>query len=127
MIPEEHETHIIQASLSFISAVTEAYGADEGMKLWENINHNLDPDIKGKVFFAMLTGEYRNTIKLTGTYDSRDLVRAIKCVRTYTGLGLKEAKDLVVRLDQGIAQTIEVDPKVRHEAIVELRNSGLYL
>ena len=127
MIPKDHETHIVQASLSFIGAVTEAYGADEGMKLWEAINANLDPDIKGKVFFAMIKGDYRNTIKLTGTYDSRDLVRAIKCIRTYTGLGLKEAKDLVIRLDNGVAQVIEVDPMVRSEAIVQLRNSGMCL
>ena len=127
MIPKEHETHIVQASLSFIGAVTEAYGADEGLKLWDAINQTLDPDIKGKVFFAMIKGDYRNTIKLTGTYDSRDLVRAIKCIRTYTGLGLKEAKDLVLRLDSGVAQVIEVDPMVRSEAIVQLRNSGMYL
>ena len=127
MIPKEHETQIVQAGLGFIRAVTEAYGNEEGIKVWDSINQHLDPDIKGKVFFAMVTGHYNDVIKLTGTYDYRDKVKLIKCIRSWTGVGLKEAKDIADALDNRQPQFIKVDPKYRNAAMSELREAGAWM
>jgi hypothetical protein len=127
MIPKEHETYLIQSALSFVRALSEAYGPDEGLKLWENMNANLDPDIKGKVFFAMISGEYDNVIKMTGVSTGYEKVRAIKCIRSYTGLGLKESKDICDWLEKGTYKSIEVPPMERSKAMSELRQCGVWL
>jgi hypothetical protein len=127
MIPKEHETYLIQSALGFVRALSEAYGPDEGLKLWENMNANLDPDIKGKVFFAMISGDYNNVIKMTGVSTGYEKVRTIKCIRTYTGLGLKESKDICDWLEQGVYKSIEVPPMERSKAMSELRQCGVWL
>lgn len=127
MIPKEQETYVVQSALVFVRALTEAYGSEAGMQLWENLNHNLDPDIKGKVFFAMLTGDYNNIIKLTGMSLPYDKVRAIKTIRTYTGLGLKESKDICDCLEQGIHKRIEVEPKERAQCVRDLMSCGFWI
>ena len=105
MIPEEHKVDIIQSGISFMRSITEAYGTDEGMKLWDNIASVLDPDVKGQIFFAMLTGQYNDLVVLKGV-DSRannNAVACIKEIRQWSGFGLKEAKDLV----EGAPQTVK--------------------
>ena len=97
MIPEGHKESIIQSGLNFIRSITEAYGSDEGMKLWETIAGTLDPSVKGEIFFAMLTGEYNSNITISGYQGNADKVRMIKAIRSVDirGLGLKIAKDMV--------------------------------
>ncbi len=127
MIPKEQETYVVQSALVFVRALTEAYGSEAGMQLWENLNHNLDPDIKGKVFFAMLTGDYNNIVKLTGTTTPYEKVKAIKTIRTYTGLGLKESKDICDWLEQGVHKRIEVEPTQRAQCMNDLRACGIWV
>ena len=64
MIPAEHKEDIIQSGINFMRVITEAYGTDEGMKLWDTIATTLDPDVKGQIFFAMLTGDYNGIINV---------------------------------------------------------------
>ena len=53
---------IVQSGISFMRSITEVYGSDEGMKLWDTIADTLDPQIKGHIFFAMITGEFNHMI-----------------------------------------------------------------
>jgi hypothetical protein len=123
-IPKNHETDILQSGIHFIRAITEAYGAEEGMKLWDTIASTLDPDIKGKIFIAMLLGEYNDclTIQLDmvkyRTHVPR--VEGIKAIRTVTGLGLKEAKDIHDNMAMGKVEKITIKPTLRAEAIMNL-------
>ena len=104
-IPQEHKQAVISTAMRFVKSITEAYGADEGIKLWENISAVLDPDVKGEMFFAMITGQYRDQIVITGyKYKNGspfsagfDIISAIKTIREYDNrrLGLKESKDLM--------------------------------
>lgn len=129
MIPAEHKEEIIQSGISFMRSITEAFGADEGMKLWDTIAATLDPDIKGQVFFAMLTGEYNNIVNITGHNPGADRVRMIKTIRSVDkrGLGLKEAKDMSDYLSNGQMIKLEIDPAVRHMALSELRRAGFHV
>ena len=93
MIPQEHKPRIIQDGIHFLTAISQAYGAEEGMRLWERIAEVLDPSVKGDIFFAMLTGQYNDRIyaKLDQSRPAAAAVNkisVIKCIRTYTGLGL---------------------------------------
>jgi hypothetical protein len=66
------------------------------MELWDTIATTLDPDVKGQIFFSMLTGESGSRITIRD-YDRApqggNKVAIIKAIREVTGLGLKDAKD----------------------------------
>lgn len=126
MIPAEYKEDILQSGINFMRAITEAYGTDEGMQLWEQIASVLDPDIKGQIFFALLTGDFNGIIKISSVQPGTDRVWRIKAIRTVTtpSLGLKEAKDLSDLLDSGKTIVLNVNPKKRNEALKELRLAG---
>lgn len=127
MIPTEHKQDVIQSGINFMRSITEAFGTDEGMKLWDTIAETLDSDVKGQIFFAMLTGEYNGIITLTGAMQSANRITLIKAVRSVSGLGLKEAKDVCDGLWEGKPQKLNVEPKNRNFALRELRNAGFYV
>lgn len=127
MIPAEFKEDIIQSGINFMRSVTEAYGTDEGMKLWDTIASTLDPDIKGQIFFAMLTGDYNGVVSIASVQAGSDRVWRIKSIRSVTGLGLKEAKDLSDLLDAGKTIKLNINPKKRNEALAELRNAGFHI
>lgn len=127
MIPAEHKEDIIQSGINFMRSITEAYGTDEGMQLWEKIASVLDSDIKGQIFFAMLTGEFNGIISISSRRPDANRVALIKSIRVVTGLGLKEAKDLSDLLDSGKTIKLNVDPKTRNLSLTELRNAGFYV
>lgn len=126
MIPDQHRDAVISNGLHFMRAITEAYGAEEGMRLWETIAGTLDPDIKGQIFFAMLTGTYNDTIVLRRAQASgiANRVAAIKEIRNWTGMGLKEAKDASDAVESGRSVRITVKPQEHHSAMRALRAVG---
>jgi hypothetical protein len=126
MIPEEHRTDIVQSGINFIRSITEAYGSDEGMKLWETMADTLDPSIKGHIFFAMLTGEYNSVISIYKFDSAANKVAMIKAIRTVDKrrLGLKEAKDMCDSLLCGNTIRIEVEPNTRNSSLLQLRMAG---
>ena len=126
MIPEEHKTAVVSNGLHFMRSITEAYGAEEGMRLWDTIASTLDPDVKGEIFVAMISGTHNDTIvlKRSNTSTMTNRVAAIKEIRTWTGYGLKEAKDTSDLVEMGRAVSIKVNPKEHVAAVRGLRNVG---
>jgi ribosomal protein L7/L12 len=126
MIPEDHKDRIIGSGIEFMRSITMAYGADAGMELYERIVEVLDPSIKSAVFFAMLTGKYQDTITVRAGPSMSDRVLAIKTIRYCTGMGLKEAKDLVDKLQSNLWNSLElkIDPNKREVFRKELVNAG---
>ena len=78
MIPAAYKEDIIQIGINFMRSITEAYGTDEGMKLWDTIASTLDPDVKGEIFFDMLTGDYNGIINST-KYRNRWISIVSRC------------------------------------------------
>ena len=125
MIPENHSTAVISTGLHFMRAITEAYGPDEGMRLWETIANTLDPDVKGQIFFAMLTGTHNDTVVVRGLQlNGIDKVKCVKEIRNWSGLGLKEAMDFWNQVYHGGVARLTVKPAEHHMAVVSLRNVG---
>lgn len=124
MIPAEFKQDIIQSGINFMRSITEAYGTDEGMKLWDGIASVLDPDVKGQIFFAMLTGEFNGIITISSFQPGSNRIALIKAIRAVSGLGLKEAKDLSDDLSSGKSIKINCNPKQRAAALSELRSVG---
>ena len=131
MIPEEHKINLINDGITFIRSITEAYGSETGMALWEQISQSIDPELKGQMFFAMLTGDDVNSIELRGasTVEGTDLfINQIKEVRFSTGLGLKDAKDLTDKVRSGSPVKITLaDPTQRKRIISNLKNVGFVI
>jgi hypothetical protein len=123
MIPTDHKEPIISAGLEFMRSITDCYGSEKGMQLWDSIATALGKDVKGEIFFAMVTGEYTSKLRLGGNVPDR--IASIKAIRTYTGLGLKEAKDLsdIMQSGQSILLTLR-EPVMRSKAINEFRSIG---
>lgn len=123
MIPLDHKEPIISAGLEFMRSITECYGTEKGMKLWDSIADTLGNGVKGEIFFAMVTGEYTSKLRVGGVVADR--IASIKTIRTYTGLGLKEAKDLSDEMQSGKTVLLKLqEPTMRNHAIRELRAVG---
>jgi ribosomal protein L7/L12 len=127
MIPEQHQNTVISSGLNFLRAITEAYGADEGMALWETIANTLDPDVKGQIFFAMIAGTHNDTVVLSNVKPGHDRVLGIKEIRHWTGMGLKEAKDVSDWVMYGKSVSLKVKPAEHHVAVVGLRRAGFVI
>ena len=124
MIPEEHKESVIANGLHFMRSITEAYGTDEGMRLWEIIAGTLDPDVKGQIFFAMITGTHQNRIVLRRVGPNTDRVARIKEIRNWTGMGLKEAKDASDMAEMNKPVSLSVKPHEYTQAVHGLRRVG---
>ena len=123
-IPDEHKASVISNGLHFMRSITESYGAEKGLELWEQIASVLDPDVKGEIFFAMITGQYNNRLELRGVGAYSNAVSCIKEIRTWTGFGLKEAKDTFDYVRGGSKIQLNVKPEDYAKAIAGLRSVG---
>ena len=115
---------VVFDGIRFLESLTRHYGPEKGMEVWEKMGEILGPEIKGKVFFSMLTGESSNRVRVEAG-DCTQAVAAIKAIRTATGYGLKEAKDL---WDLSKAKMVTVDTKSRSEKqqlVKALRDIGM--
>ena len=124
-ISEENMDMIVSDSISFIRSITTVYGSEKGMELWGTIADTIDPAIKGKVFFALLTNSHEDRITLSGYVAGTNKINCIKIIRQYTGMGLVESKNAYESTEFGQKVQIKVDPKQRRECIDELRLNGM--
>lgn len=124
----DQRDNLIHASVSFMQTVSEIYGPEKGMELWTTIADTIDTNLKGEVFMAMLSGQYRSDrIFMRSTTNINNKVAIIKCIRDYDTrhLGLKDAKDITDLLFSGCAQVLEVSPDRRNAATADLRALGV--
>ena len=137
MIPEGHTEQVVHTGIGFMRAITEAYGSDEGLKLWDQIVGVLDPSIKGQMLFAMLTGDVGNLVTIRDfNQKAINKVSVIKAIREVTGQGLKEAKDqadclMLSDFTGGVSGykigkpiTVNIGNRHRNECIAILRTVG---
>lgn len=119
---------VVYDGIKFLQSLTAHYGAEKGLEVWEDMNKALGKEVKGRVFFAMMTGETSGRIRFTidgapGAYNP-NAVACIKAIRTATGFGLKEAKDLY---DASKNKTVQVDctsPEMGRKLAKDLRDLG---
>jgi hypothetical protein len=126
MITDEHMDAIVSDGIAFIRSITTAYGSDTGMELWDTIANTLDPNVKGKIFFAMLTGTHEDRVTLSGAVNSANKITCIKIIRQFTGLSLTEAKNAYESpVNYGQPSVLKVNPKERRFMIDDLRQNGM--
>lgn len=123
-LSEQQQAQITSTGISFMQAIVDIYGVDEGNKLWDTIADSVDPDIRRYIFMAMLTGHY-GQVQLSGITPAgqNSYVECIKAYRVVTGAGLKEAKDACDRIkNNGSIEKIDCKPGDRHHVISKLNN-----
>ena len=126
MITDEHMDAIVSDGIAFIRSITTAYGSETGMELWDTIANTLDPNVKGKIFFAMLTGTHEDRVTLSGAVNSANKITCIKIIRQFTGLSLTEAKNAYESpVNYGQPSVLKVNPKERRFMIDDLRQNGM--
>ena len=117
---------IMEASVNYMRVLLDEYGDDMGRERVNALFEAVHPDLAGEVMMYLLTqgSHYRVKIGIDHnvprdmTYTRRK-INAIKEVRAYTGMGLKEAKDAVEAAEaQGIHT---IDANVSDEEVRGLR------
>lgn len=128
-LDQEEKTKLVSASLGLIRVVTEVWGSEKGMALWDTMASTISTDLKGDLFFGMITGKYSfNGVTFKNpdpTAMSNHFVSMIKAVRTATGWGLKDAKDFCDTVRAGETRTIEVSGREREILISTMRDLGI--
>lgn len=104
----EEKNELIRNSITLMRTLTNIWGADAGILLWEKISEALGNDVKGEIFFGLITGKYMPNVVIVNTVCS-DIVSMIKAIRTSTGHGLKESKDICDTIRQVGPQKIECE------------------
>lgn len=115
---------IIFDGIRFMQSIARHYGAERSIELWNKMGEAFGDEVKGKIFFAMLTNESPNHVRVSRGYCTEP-VAAIKAIRTATGLGLKESKDL---WDLAATKIVIIDgvyPEQRVAFVREIRRLGM--
>lgn len=127
---QEQENDLISAATLFIKTLTDIEGPEHGMELWDRISEVINPNIKGKIFFSLLTNNFGTiVIYPIHPHELKEVqthkVSIVKCIRAYTGLGLKEAIAILNQILDGQSVKLSVDPKDTIKALNELRTYGI--
>ena len=127
LTPDQQE-ELISLGIDFMRTITEMWGPEKGMEMWDVISTAVDPEFKGAVFFTMLTGSHIGDVRLVCA-DVPQYVECIKVVRNYTGYGLKEAKDACDRVrgqyNRSNPEKLPlINKKLRKEFVKKLRDLG---
>jgi ribosomal protein L7/L12 len=93
-----------------MSSITDAFGAEEGLDVWNKMAEHIGTEFHQRVFIAMLSGSTSCHIRVVGK-DVREkgrFIDLIKVIRQYSGLGLKEAKDIADKINDGSTETVKI-------------------
>jgi len=106
----------------FLKAVCNAGGAELANEVWTQLADVVSPVYRQEMLMHLLTGRI-DPVVITGVGANK--INAIKIIRTYTNLGLKESKDIVDAADYGKNGKVQMyDPRKRELMIAELRANG---
>jgi len=126
MLTESNEEfdEVIFDGIRFMESLARHYGAERSIEVWDQLGEVLGPDVKSRVFLAMLTGESSNRIRVSrGTCT--DAVAAVRAIRQATGMGLKEAKDAWDLTAIKTVTIVNVQRDLRSDFVRDLRRIGM--
>lgn len=114
---------VVFDGIRFLESLTRHYGPEKGMAVWDKLGEAVGDEVKGKVFFSMLTGESSNRIRIQKG-SCTQAVAAIKAIRMATDMGLKEAKDTWDLCGVKMV-TLDVVREEKRDAVRNLRALGM--
>ena len=98
---QKYSRRVIYAAAEFVRAVNDEFEDGLEAERVDAMFDAFDPSLKKQLFMEMLMGNVGSKIGITRHDTGRPVqkIQAIKEVRGFAGLGLKEAKDLVEAAD----------------------------
>jgi ribosomal protein L7/L12 len=126
-LPHDASDRIVFGGIELMSAITDAFGAEEGLEVWNKMAEHIGQEFHQRVFMAMLSGQTSCHVRVIGknVYEAGLFIDLIKTIRKYTGLGLKEAKDIADGINNGATETIKIMKSTdRRHFIEEIKKSG---
>lgn len=121
-----------RTSINWVLTMQKEYGQEMGLRCFDAMRAAFGEDLVGAVMFGILSGVRGETLTLSVRDPNYRKIESIKTVRHLTGLGLKEAKDIVEAAVfkpvtvSVIATFLEPDNDRQLEnAIRELENAGM--
>jgi hypothetical protein len=107
---------LVSKTISLLKQIQKDYSTAEAERIWTNIENAIDNvDLKMEVFKRLLSGSTHVDeviiTRWTATGNNAiagGKVQAIKLIRNLSGLGLKEAKDMVEAAAEGRQQTFKL-------------------
>jgi ribosomal protein L7/L12 len=127
-LPNDVADRIVFSGIELMSAITDAFGAEEGIEVWNKMAEHIGQEFHQRVFMAMLSGQTSCHVRLIGkgVRDNGYFVELIKTIRNYTGLGLKEAKDIADGINNGATETIKLMKSVDRRPFLEaIKKTGV--
>lgn len=112
---------VITASVSLMSALTDQYGPENGMKFWDTIRDTLPEEVSHGILMQFLTTDITNKNITLVSFNGQNKVEGIKAIRTVSGLGLKHAMDTYNAVPCRLALKEDV---TYHAATFTLRAAG---
>lgn len=86
---------VVHDGILFLESLARYYGNDKAMEIWDTLGPIIGQEIKGQVFFSMLSGDTGSvTFSCGDAADRSNSVNVIKAIRNYTGFSLSETKDI---------------------------------
>jgi hypothetical protein len=120
-------SELIYSAVSFMQTANRELGdiADEKI---EAMFDAFDPGLRRQILMHIIKGDITGPIRVrfVNNVQYRNKIQAIKSVRAVSGLGLKEAKDLIEEAESGKIATIvgNFDIKQRKQFADELVGTG---
>ena len=119
-LTSDQQSRLLYHSANLLREITTIWGAEQGMLLWEKVAEGLGQDLKGALFFSMITGDYLGDITVKRLNAQADAIQIIKVIRAATKIGLKEAKDMYDTVKNGKPITITISPEVDNSERMEI-------
>lgn len=125
-----YSTTLVSTAIEFLRVAGHELGAEFGQEKVNAMLNAFDPELKAQVFMHLLVGEYSYALQIQtkpGGYRSK--IEAIKAIRSVTGFGLKESKDITDAADAGqpIAVKGQWTSEQRRKLAIELAGTGYEL
>ena len=137
--PDDDFAFLDEASATFLRAIKGRYTRDTAVEVMEALTPILGKDWKGRLIFGIVANKYAEIKNIAVQRDSGKpdkKINAIKAVRSLSGMGLTESKNLIegcwerprsVRIREpnvSIGESVESWERNVREYINELRASG---
>jgi|GEM_PF-5704703 len=128
----EYSRKFIEGSVNYLKLVVSELGEDAGMTAFKSLSDSFSPDLSSKVIIRILSRDFDDVITIPTTpnnihLSSSTYIQLIRVVRTYTGMGLKEAKDICDTLRSGREIKLKIPTEMSAQFIDELEDVGIKL
>jgi len=111
----KYSRKLIHNAVEFLRAANEELEDGLGEEQVYAMLDAFDPALKRQLMMEMLMGQTGSVIRIQSTRsEMRQKIEAIKYVRSATGLGLKEAKEVIDTADYGVG---EISGDWGHDAV----------